>query len=89
MSLWSSEGKRPEMGRRTWILLGVLVLAILWALSENKKPGPSPRHAALLSASPAAATVLPTAGAKITPDGWGRDPFDPNRAPIGSRKPGR
>jgi hypothetical protein len=88
MNLWSGEGKRPDVGRRTWVLLGVLVLAIVWALSENRKPGPATTRPMSLSATPATAVVLPATGAKISPEGWGRDPFDPNRA-VGSRETGR
>jgi len=89
MNVWSGDGKRPEMGRNTWVLLGVLVLAIFWALSESKKPGPvTPRVVSPSSVS--AAAIIPSAtSVKITPEGWGKDPFDPNRAPVGSRNAGR
>jgi len=89
MNLWSREGKRPEMGRRTWVLLGVLVLAVLWALSENKRPGPATPRGMSRSAIPSPVIALPATGAKVTPEGWGKDPFDPNRASVGSRDSGR
>ena len=89
MNRWSGGGKQPEVGRTTWILLGVLVLAIVWATSQTRKPRPSLPHAAAPMAVGATADLVPVAGEKTTPEGWGRDPFDPNRVPVGSRNTGR
>ena len=90
MNLWSGEGKRAEMGPRTWVLLGVLVLASFWALSQSKKPGHASQGTTSLSTPPAMAIILPADGTtKVTPEGWGKDPFDPNRAFNRSRNAGR
>ena len=64
---------RKSVNPRTYVLLGVLALALAWAVSEKGRPR---HHAPSLGA---AAAMAPTSAplAEPTPAGWGRDPFDP------------
>jgi len=78
---WLSEGKVG--GGRTYLLMGVLVLTALWALSTTRKPGPARTSGSAPLVMRVATTVAePVSDKSTTPEGWGRDPFDPSRRPF-------
>jgi len=55
------------------VLVGVLALALAWAVSEKGRP----RHHAPTFGAAAALATTSAPLAEPTPAGWGRDPFDP------------
>ena len=74
---WMAEQAGGSANPRTYVLGVLLFLALAWAVGE--KVGPKRRPAA--GSRPAAAAILDTAPmTEPTPDGWGRDPFDPGAA---------
>jgi hypothetical protein len=64
---------RKSVNPRTYVLLGVLALALAWAVSEKGRP----RHHAPTFGAAAALATTSAPLAEPTPAGWGRDPFDP------------
>jgi hypothetical protein len=70
---WIAAGARKSGNPRTFVLLGVLALALAWAVSEKGRP----RQQAPGMAATAAITPTSAPLAEPTPAGWGRDPFDP------------
>jgi len=64
---------RKSVNPRTYVLLGVLALALAWAVSEKGRP----RHHAPTFGGAAALATTSAPLAEPTPAGWGRDPFDP------------
>jgi len=64
---------RKSANPRTYVLLGVLALALAWAVSEKGRP----RHHAPTFGAAAALATTSAPLAEPTPAGWGRDPFDP------------
>lgn len=71
--MWNAVDVKKSVNPRTYALLGVLVLALAWAVSEKARP----RHRAPAMAAAAAMTPTSAPIAEPTPAGWGRDPFDP------------
>ena len=70
---WIAGEVRKSVNPRTYVLLGVLALALAWAVSEKGRPR---HHAPTFGAATALATTSAPL-AEPTPAGWGRDPFDP------------
>ena len=64
---------RKSVNPRTYVLVGVLALALAWAVSEKGRP----RHHAPTFGAAAALATTSAPLAEPTPAGWGRDPFDP------------
>jgi hypothetical protein len=86
---WLSEA-RAGSGRRAGLLLGLLLLTALWALSTTRKQSlPAGHEAAPRLASAAGPAPEAVAGKSDTPQGWGRDPFDPSRRPFEASHAGR
>ncbi len=81
---WMAEQARTSANPRTYVLGALLVLALAWAVGEKTAPKRRP------SVAPVAEAILDTSApmAEPTPDGWGRDPFDP-RAVSADRANGR
>ena len=81
---WKAEQARASANPRTYVLGALLVLALAWAVGEKTAPKRRP------SAASSAAAILDTSApmTEPTPDGWGRDPFDP-RAVSADRANGR
>lgn len=78
---WLSEGKAG--GGRAYVLLGVLVLTALWALSTTRKQGSAPAGGSAPPVTPVVTLIAePVSDKSTTPEGWGRDPFDPSRRPF-------
>ncbi|HZV90441.1 MAG TPA: hypothetical protein VFF34_00390 [Candidatus Nitrosocosmicus sp.] len=70
---WIAGEVRKSVNPRTYVLLGVLALALAWAVSEKGRP----RHHAPTFGAAAALATTSAPLAEPTPAGWGRDPFDP------------
>lgn len=76
---------RQGMNPRTYVLVGILVVTLVWvhSLGGRPKPAGAPVRAKGAGAPPATAAPAAPAGDKTgpstpTPEGWGRDPFDPS-----------
>ena len=80
---WKAE--KRSVNPRTYALLGVLVLALAWAVSEKGRP----RHHTPSMAAAAAMTPTSAPLAEPTPAGWGRDPFDPRAVSQDMNRNGR
>jgi hypothetical protein len=70
---WIAGEVRKSVNPRTYVLVGVLALALAWAVSEKGRP----RHHAPTFGAAAALATTSAPLAEPTPAGWGRDPFDP------------
>ena len=82
---WIAVEARKWANPRTYALVGVLVLALAWAVTEKSRPR---HHASAVSA----ATAMTSSSAPLaepTPAGWGRDPFDPRTVSVDQNGNGR
>ena len=76
---------KRSVNPRMYALLGVLVLALAWAVSEKGRP----RHHTPSMAVAAVRTPMSAPLAEPTPAGWGRDPFDPRAVSQDMNRNGR
>ena len=84
----AADSRAVSFGRRTWILVGVLIVVALWAQpwAPRKRRAPAPASAVAVAAPPSTMLSPPVAPAG---SGWGRDPFDPTPMPSGAQRTGR
>jgi len=88
---WWSKRIREGMNRRTYALVAVLAVVLLWVYSlDSKTRGPRDKGASMAAAAPSVAVVPAAApravAATPTPPGWGEDPFQ-RRFRIGDAPP--
>ena len=83
---WLEAQSRKAANPRTYALLGVLALALVWAVTEKSAPR---RRAPAPAAAAALAVPLSVSSVEPTPAGWGRDPFDPRAVPADLNPKGR
>jgi hypothetical protein len=76
---WWTKQIREGMNARSYLLVGVLVVVLLWIYSLDEKTRRLRARGAAGAAAPAASVIAaPTARAAAatpTPPGWGEDPF--------------
>jgi hypothetical protein len=86
----ATDGMATGSGRRTWILIGALIVVALWAQpwASRKRPVPTPAPAPAVAVAATPSTFSPPPAASAG-SGWGRDPFDPTPATSGAEKTGR
>jgi len=87
---WWSKRIREGMNRRTYALVGILVVVLLWIYSLDGKTRGLRAKGASFAAAPSVA-VMPAASPRAvaatpTPPGWGEDPFH-RRFRIGGAPP--
>jgi hypothetical protein len=80
---WFRDQMKKGMNPRTYVLVGFLVAMLLWVHSIDQKKQAIRAKAAAVSIAPAPAAPTPArlaehggAGASMTPEGWGSDPFE-------------
>jgi|SRR5687767_630613 len=86
---WVHEQAKRGMNPRTYVLLGLLVVTLVYVQSLDEQQKRARDRARAASAAPAAAVaarVQKTGPSTPTEPGWGRDPFD-RRFGLGAPSP--
>jgi hypothetical protein len=77
---WWSKQWREGMNPRTYLLVGVLAVVLVWIYSLDEKTRTLRAHGRGGSAPAPSVAVLPASASRVvaatpTPPGWGEDPF--------------
>jgi len=85
---WIRDQLKSALHPRTFVLLGLLVVALVWIRSlDVKQKTTRAGAAAAVPAPPPPATIVPVkspgAAVAATPEGWGSDPFARRSADAG------